>query len=93
MKVNFESFLKLQFGLVTFWQKDIGKKSWSKMLVKLSVGIDFINNLRALFSPISFCQKIIKPKCNRERCEALSYEKGMHKMLMKSTSDVCRERR
>jgi len=26
-KANWAAFLKLQFGFVTFWQKDIGKKA------------------------------------------------------------------
>ncbi len=46
----------------------------------------YCNILRALFSPIFFCQKITKPKCNREKLRNyLLYKKRAHKMLMKST--------
>jgi len=41
------------------------------------------------FLPISFCQKITKPKWTREKLrEALSYEKHACKMLMKLTPGV-----
>jgi len=35
-KVLHSAFLLLRFGFVIFWQKDIGIKSSSKMLMKLS---------------------------------------------------------
>jgi len=53
-------------------------------------GVNFINILRALFLPISFCQKFMKPKCNREnRGKPLLYKKCTCKMLMKSSPDLC----
>ncbi len=58
----------------------------AESLVKSSPWVNFINILNSLFLPTSFCQKITKPKCNREKLrKALSYEKCTHKMLMKST--------
>jgi len=39
-------FLLLQFGFVTFWQKDIGKKGAHKMLMKLTIGRnDYFNSI------------------------------------------------
>jgi hypothetical protein len=39
-------FLSLQFGFVTFWQKDIGKKGAHKMLMKLTIGRnDYFNSI------------------------------------------------
>jgi hypothetical protein len=35
------AFMCLQFGFVIFWQKDFGKKTAHKMLVKLTPGINF----------------------------------------------------
>jgi len=64
-------------------------KSAYRMLVKLTHGVNLINILHTLFSPISFCQKIMKPKCNREKMrEAPLYKLLEHKMLMKSTHGV-----
>jgi hypothetical protein len=51
-------------------------------------GVNFIKILQALFSLISFCQKVTKPNCNeRKLCKALSYEKHTHKMLMKLSKE------
>jgi len=36
VKAGCRTLMKLQFGFVTFWQKDIGEKSASKMLMKLT---------------------------------------------------------
>jgi hypothetical protein len=48
---------------------------WDKDTLKNPPVVNFINILHALFSPISFPQKITKPKLNREKLpEALSYE-------------------
>ncbi len=48
--------------------------------------VNFINILCSIFLPISFHQKITKPKCSREKLqEALLYEKCVSKMLMKLT--------
>jgi len=54
----FEAFLYLKFGFKKFWRNNIGAKDARKMLVKLTTGVNFINILRSLFLPISFCQKI-----------------------------------
>jgi len=37
--VFFAAFLKLQFGFVTFWQRNIGAKAVYKMLAKLTQGL------------------------------------------------------
>ncbi len=42
MKVVFEAFHFLQFGLVYFWQKNIGTKAARKMLVKLTTTARFV---------------------------------------------------
>ncbi len=39
----------LQFGFLTFYQKNIGKKGACKMLVKLTTFVNFSNSLRAAF--------------------------------------------
>ncbi len=36
-------FLYLKFGLVTFWQRNIGEKAAHKMLTKLTTGANAIN--------------------------------------------------
>jgi len=40
------------------------KKQASKILMKLTAVVNFINDLKAAFAPIFFCQKITKPNCN-----------------------------
>jgi len=58
---------------------------------KDSSGVNFINIICALLLPISLRQKIMKPKCNREKLrKALLYGKCARKMLMKSTPVVYR---
>jgi len=65
---------------VTFWQKDIGKKSVHKMLMKLTLGVNFI--LRVHFEPKKLqIQNVIREKL----LKALLYKKFVHKMLMKLT--------
>ncbi len=39
VKAGCRTLMKLQFGFVTFWQKDIGEKSARKMLTKLTPGL------------------------------------------------------
>jgi len=41
--------MKLQFGFVIFWCKNIGKKSARKMLMKLTLGVKFISIFHATF--------------------------------------------
>ncbi len=48
-KVFAAAFLYLQFGFVIFWQKNIGTKDASKMLVKLTTDVNFTNILQAYF--------------------------------------------
>jgi len=38
-----EASLCLQFVFVIFWQKEIGAEAAHEMLVKLTMGVDFIN--------------------------------------------------
>jgi hypothetical protein len=38
MEVFCAAFMSLQFGFVTFWQKDFGAKAAHKMLMKLTPG-------------------------------------------------------
>jgi len=45
MKVLCTAYLYLQFCFVIFWQKNIGAKGASKMLMKLTTGVNFTNNL------------------------------------------------
>jgi hypothetical protein len=46
----------------------------------------FHQHFMRILLPISFLQKITKPKCNIEKLgKALSYKKRARKMLMKST--------
>ncbi len=57
-----------------------------QMTLILTTGVNIINILFALFLPTSFCQKITKPKCYREKL--LNYifeEKNARKTLMKLT--------
>jgi len=46
-----------------FARKDIGSKVAHKMLVKLTIVVNFINILLAAFAPIFLHQKITKPNC------------------------------
>jgi hypothetical protein len=39
IKVFCTAFLKLQFGFVIFWYKNIGAKAACKMLMKLTTGV------------------------------------------------------
>jgi hypothetical protein len=45
-KVFCAAFMFLQFGFAIFWQKDFGAKAAHKMLVKLTPGVQVINNLQ-----------------------------------------------
>jgi len=49
-KVLFEAFLYLQFGFVTFFQKDISAKAARKMLMKMATVVNFTNVLQAAFT-------------------------------------------
>jgi len=43
------AFLKLQFGFVIFWQKNIGAKAACKMLMTLTKKLNFVHFLQAVF--------------------------------------------
>jgi len=50
------------FMFVVYCQKEVGKKTVCKTLVKLTTGVNFTNILQAVFAPIFFRQKITN--CN-----------------------------
>ncbi len=52
VKVFCQAFLYLQFGFVVFWRKNNDAKDASKMLIKLTVGVNFANILQAPFVPV-----------------------------------------
>ncbi len=61
------------------------------MLVKSTLGVNFINILLAHFPPIFWCQKITKQNVTREKLLNLhSYKKCGRKMLMQLTPGVAK---
>jgi len=55
--------------------------------MKMTIGVNFINILRAAFAPNSFGKKLQSQTVTREKLpKTLSYRKGTHKMLMKLTT-------
>jgi len=49
-KMFSSAFLYLHFGFVIFWQNNIDSKTACKMLVRLTLGLNFINVLRTAFT-------------------------------------------
>jgi hypothetical protein len=50
----------ITFSFVIFWRKNIGEKGVRKMLMKLTLGLNFINILRTAFM-------LVDPK-SKKRC-------------------------
>ncbi len=61
------------------------EKSAENFLEKLTPGVNFTNNLRAIFAPIFQCQKRTNPICKYKK---LRYNRVGHKMLVKLTLGV-----
>ncbi len=68
-------------GFLIFWRKDFGAKVAHKMLVKLTLGVNFTNTLWAAFAPKSFPQKITNPNC--EHIKAAQKTFALKKLLVK----------
>jgi len=74
------------FQLCNFWRQNIGAKCTLKMLMKLTIGVNFINILLIKFSYISASHSFSLVAfwlCNFWRKNI--GEKAAHKMLMKLT--------
>jgi len=63
------AFLLLQFGLVFFWQNSIGAKAASRLLMKLTPVVNFINILGAPFFTMFFQRKITNTNCNYKKLQ------------------------
>jgi hypothetical protein len=62
----FSALCSLQFGFVIFWQQNFSAKAACKMLIKLTLGVNFIivlcANFGQLFSSLSLALKFFGKK-------------------------------
>jgi len=56
---TFRSFFYLQFGLVLFWQKNIGTKAAHKMLIKFTTSVIFTSFYEQLLRTKMLCSAFL----------------------------------